>query len=215
MSENEIASLLTMIQKAIEDQDYDSFKDALKRIHYWKTRNRQGQTSKYYSCLNHEYVGKLLDYRDFNIKDLREVITMLKVEHCNLPICSAIASFLYGRNKIPIIDKFIAQFFARQFRIQNVDEQTKEVLEFINIIKFRLENGGNNNLRLAVFTPFGFDFNLKLYINELVPECERIANVLQDSRVQFKAMDGRDISFTTIDIEMSIFSWASKNASLF
>jgi len=60
---------------------------------------------------------------------LHDVIEHLRQEYCNLPICTAIASFLYARQQVPIIDKFLSQFFAKRFKVQDVDGQTGKVLK--------------------------------------------------------------------------------------
>jgi hypothetical protein len=74
-------------------------------------------------------LDNLLELRPFDgTRKLGVLINHLKVQNCNLPVCAAIASFLYRRQYVPILDKFLAQFFAREFKTQLVDQQTGQVL---------------------------------------------------------------------------------------
>jgi hypothetical protein len=150
-----------------------------------------------------------------NTQNLGILIEHLKVRNCNLPVCTAIASFLYGRQNVPILDKFLSQFFARKFKLNPVDGQTSQVLCYVTNINFRIEDGGTGSLRLAVYTRNGFNYNLSVYLNEFVPECVRIAKELGKSCIGYTDIHGECVEFLPIDVEMAVFSWAIRNSDLF
>lgn len=197
----------------------NSLHSSLVEIHRWKTQNRQGQTSKYCSTLDSlgtEYLDRLLGLSPFvNTQNLEILIKNLKVKYCNLPVCTAIASFLYRRQNVPILDKFLSQFFARKLRLNSYDAQTREILYYVKNINFRIESDGTGGLRLAVFTPKGFNDNLNMYLNEFVPECVRIAKELSMSGIGYADIHGRCVEFLPIDVEMAVFSWANLHRNFF
>jgi hypothetical protein len=195
------------------------FHSSLVEIHRWKTQTRQGQTSKYcrtLESLGMDYLDKLLGLGSFvNTQNLGILIEHLKVRNCNLPVCTAIASFLYGRQNVPILDKFLSQFFARKFRLNSIDGQTSQVLCYVKNINFKIEDGGAGRLRLAVYTRDGFNYNLDMYLNEFVPECIRMAKELNESGIGHTDIHGHCVEFLPIDVEMAVFSWAIRHSNLF
>ena len=82
-------------------------------------------------------------------------------------------------------------------------------------INFRIESDGTGGLRLAVFTPKGFNDNLNMYLNEFVPECVRIAKELSMSGIGYADIHGRCVEFLPIDVEMAVFSWANLHRNFF
>ncbi len=125
------------------------------------------------------------------------------------------ASFIYNRHNEPILDRFLAQFFARKFKVDRIDDDKDHVLKYVKIIPFRLEDDGTGNFRLSVYTQSGFDDNLSKYINDFVPECDRIAQNLRQSNIQYCDIQGKMVEFYPIDVEMAIFSYAMKHSNLF
>lgn len=242
-SEYGINVLASEVKAALDSNDVKALQDSLVSIHLWKTNNILGQTDKYQEYLESLgmiaskreikrkiqetgntpkqmqwiYTEKLLKKSSFNgIDRLEEVIRYLKVRHCNLPACSAIASFLYGRLDVPVVDRFIAQFFAKEIHKNDISAGTHEVLYWITNIPFKLEDDGRGKgrLRLAVYTSRGFDYNLKQY-HQLVSECSDIADALNANGYSYDDINGFRQEFTPIDVDMAIFSWATKNRSLF
>jgi hypothetical protein len=219
-SEEIINSLCSKVCDAVRGKKLDELRSVLIEIHRWKTNNRQKQTQKYSATLKSKcssYFEKLIQMAPFeDISKLRDLIMHLKVTNCNLPVCSAIASFFYCRKKVPIIDRFLAQFFSRKFKLNLINEDTSQVINSVKIINFKLERPGkDSNLRLAVYTDEGFKENLKIYLEEFIPECERIANLLTQSGTRYIDWHGNTTEFTPQDVEMAIFSWATKNSALF
>ncbi len=218
-SEEHINRLRADAHKAVAAGNEDLLQSIFIEIHRWKTNNRQDQTSKYsktLKSLNRDYFYKLLRFGPFiNTHNLGNLIDHLKVKNCNLPVCTAIASFLYGRKKVPILDKFLSQFFARKFKLDSVDEQTNQVISFVRNINFRIEDGGTGSLRLAVYTPNGFKYNLSMYLTKFVPECSRIAEELNESGVGYTDINGQCAEFSPTDVEMAVFSWAIRHSNLF
>ena len=223
-SEQRINKIQAAAGAALENKDTDALRDVLIDIHRWKTNNRGGTTNDYGDNLDANYLKRLPNMSTFEDTDeLERVIRKLRIDESNLPVCTAIASFLYGRKNVPIIDKFVALFFAKKFKISAIDAETKDVLNWIDAIDFKLEKGGKklrdgeNALRLAVYDKNGngFNENLDLYINKLVPECERIAKALHIGRHSYSDICKKRQEFAPIDVEMAIFAWASRHAKLF
>jgi len=219
VSEEDINCLCSDAHVAAAEGDKEVLHSVLVKIHRWKTQNRQGQTSKYcrtLQSLGMGYLNRLLGFGPFtDTQNLGILIDHLKVTNCNLPVCTAIASFLYGRKSVPILDRFLSQFFAREFRLNLVDGQTSQVLRYVKNIKFRIEDGGAGNLRLAVYTRSGFNYNLNVYLNEFTPECVRIGEELSGSGIGYTDIHGRCVELLPIDVEMAVFSWAIRHKNLF
>lgn len=208
------------VRRAIREHNYESLHNLLVEIHRWKTGNRSGVSKNYcgtLSSLGRTYIEELLQLgQGFKgTEHLYDVILHLRQEYCNLPVCTAIASFFYARQQVPIIDKFLSQFFAKRFKAQDVDGQTGKILKSIRSISFKIHDGGGGCLRLDAYSTPAFNSNLKSYIEEFVPECERIADRLRSGVFSYSTIDASVKVFTAVDVEMSIFSWAVKHSELF
>lgn len=219
-SERTIDSMELRVRRAIREHNYESLHNLLVEIHRWKTGNQRGLSTKYcgtLSSLGRSYMEELLQLgQGFKgTEHLHDVIEHLRQEYCNLPICTAIASFLYARQQVPIIDKFLSQFFAKRFKVQYVDGQTGKVLKCISSISFKIHDGGGGRLRLDVYSIPAFNSNLRSYTEEFVPECEHIADRLRSGMFSYSTIDASVKVFTAVDVEMSIFSWAVKHSELF
>lgn len=216
-SEKTVNEIESEVKSALLAHKPESLKSALIRVHYWKSNRTGSRYEKTLKKYNPEYFERLLGMSVYSgIDKLEQVIRHLKIKNCNLPVCTAIASFLYGRRDVPIIDNYVAQFFARRFNINRYDEEMKEILSWIAEINFKLEtfSATHRKLRLAVYSDSGFNHNLSLYINEFVPECDHIAKALSASGYSYSGIDDKSREFTPIDVEMAIFSWAMKNKNL-
>ena len=221
-SERKIRELEDETTVAINSKDPETLQRLLVEIHRWKTNGRW--TDKYKESLKKcgtSYIHDILEKAPFNeANGLQEVINQLmKVNGCNLPTSTAIASFLYGRQDVPIVDRFTALFFAKQFRVSSVDCVTREVLDYVTTIEFKLDNGGkklngDRALRLA-YTQNAIKTNLRLYIADFVPECSRIARALNRDKFAYTSIDGTQQTFTTIDVEMAIFAWCMRERDRF
>jgi hypothetical protein len=218
-SEDNISRLNTLVRTAISENNRDKIISAFITVHRWKTQNHRDQTSKYRTTLesrDSNYFNRLQELGPFTTnQNLGKVIKLLKIRNCNLPVCTAIASFLYGRNVVPILDKYLSQFFTRRFKFDSVDEKTKQILNYVNIIPFRLEDGGTGKLRLSVYYQYGFDYNLDQYLTRFVPECTRIAKDLGQAEIHYNDIQGIEREFLPIDVEMAIFSYSTTHSSLF
>jgi hypothetical protein len=218
-SEQVISNLQSSACSSILERDVQKLASSLIAIHRWKTQNRQDQTSKYcktLESLGEPYLKKIIDLGPFTFtNNLELLIYKLKVRNCNLPVCTAAASFLFNRQSVPILDKFLSQFFTRQFKVNLVDKETLAVLQFVKKVPFRLEDGGTGSLRLSVYNQHGFDYNMSKYINDFVPECNRIAQSLRQSGISYNDTQGKLVEFNPIDIDMAVFSFASKHSNYF
>jgi len=218
-SEQIIQYLQSSVHSSINDRHEQKFAISLVEIHRWKTKNRQNRSLEYgktLDALGSEYLTEIFNFSPFeSIERLSFLIRKLKVFNCNLPICSAIASFLYNRKDVPILDRFVAQLITRDFRTAIVDGETVKVLQYIKQIPFRLEYDGTNNRRLSVYTPAGFEDNLVKYINDFVPECNRIAQDLRQLKIKYQDIHGKLVDFYPVDVEMSFFSYSMKHSDYF
>jgi hypothetical protein len=208
-----------LTETAVSGRNIGALRSVFVKIHSWKTQNSHGQTSKYLKTLKGldiEYFDRLLELAPFEeTEKLWLLIGKLKVNHCNLSESIAIASFLFGRENVPILDTRLAQFFARRIPVEEVDEPTSLVLPLIPIINFRFEDGGSGKVRLAVYTPKAFNDNLSRYLNHFVPECTRIAEELNRPGFTYTDINGNFAHFSPVDVEMAIFSFATQNLHLF
>ena len=102
-------------------------------------------------------------------------------------------------------------------RREQIDRETRDVLSFLPTIDFRLEPyaKGKEKLRLAVYSNKAFEDNLRLYIDELVPECRRMADSLNGDGYSYKDAKGIRSPFVPIDVEMAVFSWGIENPNAF
>jgi len=208
-SERIIFALLSSVLSAISERQEKALAASLVEIHRWKTNNRSGITTEYQKIINSkkvEYFIEILNLSPFDTPEkLLVLIRKLKIPNCNLPVCSAMASFIYNRRNVPILDRFVAQFFVREFDIDEFDEDTKLVLQYVKKIPFKLEDDGNGNIRLSVYTLSGFEENLSKYIKGFVPECDRIAQDLRKSKVKYCDIQGNLKEFCPVDVEMAVF----------
>lgn len=221
-SERKIGKLNDETREALNSKDIEILQCLLVELHRWKTNGRW--TDKYKDSLRKRgtsYIHDILEKAPFSeAKGLQEVIEQLmKVNGCNLPTSTAIVSFLYGRKGVPIFDRFMALFFAKQFRVSSVDCVTREVLDYVMTIDFKLDNGGkklngNGALRPSYY-PKAIKTNLGLYIRDFVPECSRIARALNSDKVVYISIDGRQQTLTATDVEMAIFTWCMRERDRF
>lgn len=218
-SEKIIQTLNSSVQLAISQRQEKVIAASLVDIHRWKTNNRSGITTEYQKSLNSkkaEYFIEIFNLSPFDTNEkLGILIGKLKIPNCNLPVCSAMASYIYNRKNVPILDRFVAQFFLKDFDVGDVDEDIKLVLQYVKKIPFKLEDGGNGNIRLSVYTSFGFEENLNKYIKIFVPECNRIAQDLYKSKIKYCDIQGNLNDFFPVDVEMAVFSYAMKHSDLF
>jgi len=218
-SELKIRDLQSSIQLAIIDRNNQNFAVSLEEIHRWKNGNQRDISCKYRKNLDmkgSKYISDILGLAPFdNTENLSNLIRKLKISGCNLPTCSAIASFIYNRKDVPIIDRFIAQFFARKFQKDTVDEETARILQYVKKIPFTLQDDGKGKLRPAVYYSAGFEDNLSKYIDMLIPECSRIAQDLLRINIQYCDIDEHLTYFSPVDVEMAIFSYAMKHSGDF
>jgi hypothetical protein len=209
----------------------------LEKIHYWKTRNRAGTTDRYAAVLEAEGMNeKLLNLRrlllnccspqkHLSSEFARELLDTLRVEEANLPVCTAQASFLTERN-IPILDRFVAQFFSRtvspevlRFRISDsLSFDMCRVFKDAHPVDFILEDDGTDTCkpRLAVYEEKSYRHNLDLFAFKLMPELDRLADELRVKHVMYQdVIHGEQKEFTAVDVEMAVFSFGTANRSYF
>ena len=218
-SEELIASLLDQTREALDSGDAASLRQALIDVHSWKNFNMRGVINRYRRTLTAEgdsYIEKLRNLSAFTGADnLEEVVRHLLIPNCRLPDCAAMASFLYGRDAAPALDKYVAQFFNRGFSRYDLGDETKAAIEAVDHIGYRLEEDGSGRLRVATFNDDWVEQNVLCYVNEMVPECARVSDVLNDSGHTYTALDGSELPYASVDVEMAIFSWSSRNRHLF
>ena len=218
-SEQIISKLQSSASSAINENQAGKLKTSLTDIYQWKTKNRRTlDYRKTLDSLGEDYLHKIISLGPFNnTEKLESLINTLHVEYCNLPACSAIASFLFNRQDVPIFDRFLVLFFARKFKDNLVDEETTQVLRFVKRISFKIGPDGCGKLRPDIYgknNP-GFKVNFDKYIDEFVPECKRIAEYFHQSNTTYLDIQKKMVEFYPIDVEMAIFSYATKHNNLF
>ena len=222
LSERKIRELKDEATVAINSKDPDTLLGLLQKIHRWKNRDRG--INRYKESLKKcgtSYIAEILERAPFSkSKGLQEVIEQLmKVNGCNLPTATAIASFLYDRKDVCIFDRYLAMFFAKRFRVSSVDGATGDVLGFVTTIEFILHNGGKTlNGKRALrpsYNPRAIETNVRLYICDFIPECSRIARALSSANVVYTCIDGSPQTFTATDVEMAIFAWCTRERDRF
>ena len=218
-SEQLIATVLNGTRAALESGDADSLRQALIDVHSWKNFNMRGVINRYRRRLNRlgdGYADDLRALSSFTDADnLEAVVRHLLIRDCRLPDCAAMASFLYGRDAAPALDKYVAQFFDRSFSRYDLDDETKAAIEAIGHIGFRVEEDGSGRLRVATFNEDWVEENVLHYVNEMVPECARLADALNAAGHTYAALDGSERPYAPVDVEMAIFAWSSRNRHLF
>ncbi len=144
-------------------------------------------------------------------ENLRQVIDHLDIGYCRLPSATAIASFLYGREYVPIIDRYVARFFGEEIQ----PDEIQHILEWTANMEFVF--AANGRLVVPSSPEGGYDYNKRLYIDEFVPECRRIADSLNEGGYHYQDVDEEmtEREFTPVDVEMAIFSWAMQNRNLY
>ena len=218
-SEELIASLLDKTRAALHSGDAASLRQALIDVHSWKNFNMRGAINRYrrrLARLGDAYIEDLRSLSSFtNADNLEAVVRRLLIRDCRLPDCAAMASFLYGRDAAPALDKYVAQFFDRSFSRYDLDDETKAAIEAIGHIGFRVEEDGSGRLRVATFNEDWVEENVLHYVNEMVPECARVAVALNAAGHTYTALDGAESPYAPVDVEMAIFAWSSRNRHLF
>ena len=86
------------------------------------------------------------------------------------------------------------------------------ILDFIQTISFKFEPDGKGKKRLDIYKGGkGFKNNLNKYVKDFVPECNRIADYLNQSNITYLRIQNEKVKFNPIDVEMAIFSYATKH----
>ena len=213
-AEQEIQRILSNTQDALGADDPTRIRNALLAIHGWKSYRTLSRYEKELANHGDQYFTDIATMSlDSTTEGPEEILRHLKIPYSNLPVSSAIASFLYGRKDIPVIDIFVAQFFAKRLRSAQVDEGTRNVLSYVPTIQFKLQTyeAGSQRLRLAVYKPSPYEFNLRLYIDRFVPSCRSISDQLKEGGFRFRSPEDNEEEFEPIDVEMAIFTWGINN----
>jgi len=222
-SERAIEVIRKETQTALVEKDPDKLRSILIRIHEWKTGGRI--TSLYRETLNSEMslIQKIITYippkERFLVDSFNDLLDVLKVKYCNLPVASAQSSFLLNRTT-PIIDRFVAQFFSRKVskRILQIEKwDMKSVFGDLNQIPFKIQDDGTGRCvpRLAVYDESSYQRNKSLFLNFLLPKLDIISKILNRMNVNYQGLEGSLQNFTPVDVEMAIFSFGSQNREHF
>lgn len=218
-SEELIASLLGKARSALDSGDTASLRQSLIDVYSWKNFNMRGIINRYRRTLQAKgdsYIEDLRNMSAFTVADnLESVIRHLLIPNSRLPDCASMASFLYGRDAAPVLDRYVAQFFNRGFSRYDLDDETKATIETVGYIDFRVEEDGSGRLRVATFNEDWVELNVLRYVNEMVPECARVAVALNAAGHTYTALDGAESPYAPVDVEMAIFAWSSRNRHLF
>lgn len=224
-SERRIRSILNEVRVAFRTSGVDSLGRALVHIHGWKTGQQRGITRKYEESLRkrRELLTHLLGFLpstqlvtpDF----FSSLLDDLRIPFCNLPVCSAQASFLLDR-LTPIIDRFVAQFFSIKvsrsiLELQGYD--MNRIFQDIVSVPFEIEDDGRGICvpRLAVYGNSCYRSNRDLFVRNLLPELRRIARVLNNEGMYFRGIDRVNHEFTDVDVEMAVFAFGTQNRRYF
>ena len=218
-SEELIAELAAQTRDALDSGDSASLRQALIDVHAWKNFNMRGIINRYRRTLTRKgdaYVEYLRSLSSFTGADnLEAVVRSLMIPNCGLTECASIASFLYGRDATPVLDRFVAQFFNRSFSRYDLDDETKAAIEEIGHIGFRVEEDGSGRIRVARFNEDWVEENVLRYVNEMAPECARLSDALNAAGHTYAALDGSERTYAPVDVEMAIFAWSTRNGHLF
>lgn len=221
-SEEFIASLLAKARSALDSGDTASLRQSLIDVYSWKNFNMRGIINRYRRTLQAKGDSYIEDLRNMsaltgpdNLVNLEAVIRHLLIPNSRLPDCASMASFLYGRDAAPVLDRYVAQFFNRGFSRYDLDDETKATIETVGHIDFRVEEDGSGRLRVATFNEDWVELNVLHYVNEMVPECARVAVALNAAGHTYTALDGAESPYAPVDVEMAIFAWSSRNRHLF
>ena len=221
-SEEKIFELLNKTKNVILGGKSGSIQKLLVEIHQWKTNNQRGISKKYGEVLAKDTKVAPFLQSNFPLQSstlsptfFRKLLDTLKIRNCNLPICSAQASFLLNR-KLPILDRFVAQFFSLTVSKHILDYSQfdmNDVLQDIHPIVFKIEDSGTGLCipRLAVYQRLSYEKNRYLFINQLIPELIRIAELLNKEEVKYEDIHGITRDFSCVDVEMAVFAFATKN----
>ena len=223
-SENRIAQLLNQADNALTDLA-TAGKALLCNVHQWKTKNQRGITNKYSQVLD-ENSNLIPDLQELfpapiplTSQFIKKLLDTLKIKYCNLPICSAQASFLCHRT-IPVLDRFVAQFFSKTLSptiLDMVEFNMRQVLSDFSLIGFKIENDGTHRCkpRLAVYQRWGYQNNRDLFVYRLIPELDRIAEQLNEQQIAYLDMNDSPQEFTRTDVEMAVFAFGTQNRLYF
>ncbi|MDH5694911.1 MAG: hypothetical protein OEZ47_17575 [Gammaproteobacteria bacterium] len=224
-SEERIAGLLSETRIALRNLN-SLGKPLLQKIHFWKTQNRGRTTDKYAQILDNNTkiipnLQKLLFSvsKPTSLQFIEELISVLRIKYANLPVCSAQISFLCNRT-VPILDRFVAQFFSRTVSPRILDFaqfNMREVLRDITTVSFVIEDDGTYRCRprLAVYQKQNFVRNRDLFVSKLLPELNRIAKELNNQQVTYQDIYGKPKEFTGVDVEMAVFAFGTQNRHYF
>jgi hypothetical protein len=210
---------------AVASVKVERLASTLIQIHSWKTRNQAQITDKYARQLDKEpkrlrELQKLLPLTiDTPNEQLKKALDIMRFPDCNLPVCTAQLSFLSGR-QFPILDRFLAQFCSRKVHpqiLQWAEYDIQNVFEIIERIDFDLEDDGRGKgvPRLAVYNEKPYRKNRNLFVDDLIPQFERIAEQLQEADMPYQGIDRKQHPFTSVDLQMAIFIFGKRNTRLF
>jgi len=224
-SESKISELLNQAETATNSGNERLLENTLVSIHRWKTQNQSGITDRYRIVLAkspksvRNLKRVLLTHPPLNSDIANDLIGILRMKNSNLPVCTAQVSFLCGR-RFPILDRFVAQFFARVVspRILELPMfNVREVFRDIRPIPFIIEDDGTGKCkpRLAVYQNSNYERNRELFIHQLIPELDGIAKALNNEQVEFRSVNGESMQFSSVDVEMAVFAFGTQNKEFF
>lgn len=225
-SEEKIFELLNETLSAISSGENRRIKNLLIEIHRWKTNNQKRISDRYQKVLMDDtkvvsFLQSKLPLKSLTLSPefFKELLDTLKIKYCNLPICSAQASFLLNR-ELPVLDRFVAQFFSLTVSegVLNYNQfDMNNVLRDIHPIRFRIEDDGTGRCvpRLAVYQHWSYRTNRFLFISQLTPELIRIAKSLSEKEVKYLDIHDHAQDFSCVDVEMAVFAFSTKNRHYF
>lgn len=223
-SENRIAQLLNQANNALQDLATTG-KPLLRNIHQWKTQNQRGITDRYSHVLD-ENSNLIPDLQELfpaptslTSRFIKKLLDTLKIRNCNLPICSAQASFLCHR-AIPVLDRFVAQFFSKTLSptiLDMAEFNMRQVLSDFSHIRLIIEDNGTHRCkpRLAVYQSRNYQNNRDLFVYRLIPELDNIAEQLNEQQIAYLDMNDTPKEFTRTDVEMAVFAFGTQNRQYF
>lgn len=225
-SEKRIFELLNQTRSALLSGESDFIQQVLVNIHNWKTNNRSGVSERYKKELKKDrnVVSFLRENLPLELSKLepefyKKLLETLKLRYCNLPACSAQASFLLDR-RLPVLDRFIAQFFSLIIseNVLSYDQfDMNNVLSDIHPITFIIEDDGTGKCRprLAVYQQWSYKTNKSLFVDQLIPQLIRISKLLDEEEIDYVDIFGESQNFSCIDVEMAVFAFSTTNRKFF
>jgi len=92
------------------------------------------------------------------------------------------------------------------------DYSVEKILQDMNCVPFEIEDDRRHLCvpRLAVYYESCYKRNRDLFVKSLLPELDRISQLLNEEEVSYRGIDRENHEFNQVDVEMAVFAFGSK-----